>query len=591
MSRSKNKTLAVLLLVTVFAFFGWALWAEFGPCLFCGSTGKVQISIASSITKTEWLNNAVAEFNEKSKNESQYQVDGKRIEVEILLENDPLSGSPRHWNSPTQVTATLDGRIQPTILSPATVTWIEHLNEQWLARPENGGRAISTQPAQSVLSTPVVIAMWEERARLLGCWPEVQSTCTWDRVRQLAIDPEGWGTYGQGSWGKFKFGYAYVGESDVGTQTAALICMAGFGRTTGVVEADIRPDNECGDALRDVEKVIGHRGTSSPLILRAMLEGGPSFLDAVTTYEKNVIIFNQQNPNSPWGKLVAVYPHDGTVVADHVFAIMDNAPWVTVDQVEAAKKLEQYLLSPDQQNRLGDTGLRPTDGTVPQNTLIREEFGARPNTDYTVLNTPSLGIINQVIEVWTRVKRPANVVLVFDKSASMNDQGRLGAAIAGSVRFVDELKGNDWLSWLPFDDEVYPPVSGLKGAVAEELKSTIRNTPASGSTALYDAVAEALDIIDEQQAINGIGARYGIVVLSDGMDSGVGITLGELETRLRNSSPEGGIPVEVHAIGVGDGASDFVLTAIAHATHGGRYWKVNDAETLEEVYKRISKYW
>ena len=49
---------------------------------------------------------------------------------------------------------------------------------------------------------------------------------------------------------------------------------------------DVKTTNECGRAIADVEKVLVHRGTSSPLILEAMRSGGPAFLDAVTTYEK-----------------------------------------------------------------------------------------------------------------------------------------------------------------------------------------------------------------------------------------------------------------------------------------------------------------
>ncbi len=177
----------------------------------------IQISIASSITKKEWLDQAVVAFNAASKKEANLQVDSRPIQVVILLENDPLTGKPRHWNSPTQVAATLKEEIKPTILSPAATTWILKLNKEW--RVQNG-KEISSGPWQPLLSTPVVIAMWESRAEALGCWPVPEPDCTWERIRDLAVSPEGWGMFGHPEWGRFHFGYAYVGESDVGTQTA-----------------------------------------------------------------------------------------------------------------------------------------------------------------------------------------------------------------------------------------------------------------------------------------------------------------------------------------------------------------------------------
>ena len=293
----------------------------------------ILISMASSITKWEWLDAAVEVFNAASLSDANFQINGRPIQVEILLEEDPLTGRLRHWNSPTQVAATVRGEIEPTVLSPASITWISKLNKEW---KDLKGKEISSDPEpRSLLSTPVVIAMWESRARALGCWPTPEPECTWKQIRDLAISPDGWGMVGHPEWGMFNFGYAYVGESDVGTQTAVLLCMMGLQKTAGLTVADVTPNNACGQAIADVESVIVHRGTSSPLILKAMETGGPAFLDAVTTYEKTVIGFNRDNQENLQEPLVSVYPQDGTVVADHTFAILDRAPWVTQDQVKA----------------------------------------------------------------------------------------------------------------------------------------------------------------------------------------------------------------------------------------------------------------
>ena len=120
----------------------------------------------------------------------------------------------------------------------------------------------------------------------------------------------------------------------MGTQTAVLLCMMGLQKYSELTVDDVQTTNECGRAIADLEKAIAHRGTSSPLILAAMAAGGPEFLDAVTTYEKNVIGFNKKYQSREL--LVSIYPQDGTVIAEHPFAIMDQAPWVDSNQVEAA---------------------------------------------------------------------------------------------------------------------------------------------------------------------------------------------------------------------------------------------------------------
>ena len=53
-----------------------------------------------------------------------------------------------------------------------------------------------------------VIAMWESRARALGCWPVPETDCTWKSIRNLAAGPDGWGMLGHPEWGRFHFGYA-----------------------------------------------------------------------------------------------------------------------------------------------------------------------------------------------------------------------------------------------------------------------------------------------------------------------------------------------------------------------------------------------
>lgn len=306
----------------------WKLWPDPPPPAPDGvatvasnpAQGEIKISIASSITKREWLDESVKLFNATSKSDGKFRVNGKPVEVVVLLEEDPLRGPPRHYRSPTQAKDTLAGKIMPTILSPADQAWVVWLNKEW--RAGHGGRDITSGKPQSVAPTPIIIAMWKSRAEALACWPHAGSNCTWERLRALAASPDGRGMAGYPDWGQLKFGYACVGESDVGTQTAVLLCMTGLKKAAGLVVEDIGVTNQCGQAIADVEKAKVRSGTSSPWLLEGMVKSG---LDAVTTYKKEVIAFNRARGPSLREPLVAAYPQDGTVVAGHPFAIMDGA--------------------------------------------------------------------------------------------------------------------------------------------------------------------------------------------------------------------------------------------------------------------------
>ena len=193
--------------------------------------------------------------------------------------------------------------------------------------------------------------MWESRGRALGCWPEPGPDCTWQSIIDLANHPDGWGSLGRPEWGDLRFTYATVGESDVATFTVVLLCGAGLQKALAdIAVSDVEPDNACGEAMGDIEAKKPRAAPSSPVILQLMEDNGPEYLDMATTYEKEVILFNQRTrgKDNVREQLIAAYPQDGTVVADHPFAILDGAPWVDEVQVRAARLFRDFLLSAEQ---------------------------------------------------------------------------------------------------------------------------------------------------------------------------------------------------------------------------------------------------
>ena len=590
----EQKPIWLIAAALVFAgMIAWLVWSrEPGGNAITGGTpatiarpaGSIQITIASSSTKKEWLNRAIASFNAAAKTDAGLQVSGKPVFVEVILEElEP--GKKDHYRSGSMVTDILSGKIKPTIASPAEESWIFKLNKEWQAV---NSRPIATGQAPGLVRTPLVIAMWESRARALDCWPSPKPQCSWERIRALATDPDGWKMFGRPDWGKFKLGYGYAGESNSGTVTAAILCTRGLGKTKGLALADVAAGNGCGRMIAAVEKAKVHSGKKSSWLLDRMRTGGPEYLDAITTYEQEVVEFNK-NPSGLREPMVSVYPQDGTVVVTHPFAILDGAAWVSPDQVKAAEIFRKVLLSSEQQSLLVQNGLRPANPQAPLGPPLEAAYGANPAAKLVAIEMPDTLVFDRVREVWHEVKKHAHIAVVFDKSGSMGGD-KISQAIRGAEAFVSAMDPKDWLAWLAFDDQIYVRTQGLKSNTGEKLVSDIRSTTAGSGTALYDAVAAAFDMVGNERRTLGDSVRYGIVILSDGKDtSSRTATLALLEAKLKPSErdPTG---IQIHTIGIGADADDAVLKKIANMAHG-KYWKVKNPADVVEVYKEIATHY
>lgn len=185
------------------------------------------------------------------------------------------------------------------------------------------------------------------------------------------------------------------------------------------------------------------------------------------------------------------------------------------------------------------------------------------------------------------MEKQSDIIVVFDKSGSMAGE-KMNQAVLGAKEFVRSMDNEDWVMWMPFDDNVYQLTEGQVSKVGEELLREISGTSANGGTALYDAVGEAYTILDERRQKQGDSRRYGIVVLSDGQNTGTArFSLSKLLYLMKDTEtdPTG---IQMHTIGIGGDADKDVLTNIASATQG-KYWEPN-LELLTVVYKNIAKY-
>ncbi|MBE0644321.1 MAG: VWA domain-containing protein [Bacteroidetes bacterium] len=171
---------------------------------------------------------------------------------------------------------------------------------------------------------------------------------------------------------------------------------------------------------------------------------------------------------------------------------------------------------------------------------------------------------------------PITVGLVFDASDSMKGEGNEGAK-AGGATFIGNMDNSiDEACVIHFNQTVWTYQQMTTDTVL--LKSAVSLLPATGATALWDAIWRALAIVQN----NGHNQCRAVIVLSDGDD---------------NSSVSHGLPdiisfavrynIRVFPIGYGENIAADDLQQLAALT-GGVYYQTPDAKQLSGIYREIS---
>ena len=201
--------------------------------------------------------------------------------------------------------------------------------------------------------TPLVIAMPEPMAQALG-YPD--EPVGFERIIELANDPEGWASVGHPEWGPFRLGKTNPNYSTSGLNFTIAQYYAATGKTSGLTTEDLRRP-EAVQFATDVESAVVHYGDITMTFLNnwfATDARGTSltYASAVAVEEKSLIDYNLGNPDGelspgetprePRVPLVAIYPEEGTLFSDNPFIILDT-DWVTDEQKAAAAVFEEYV--------------------------------------------------------------------------------------------------------------------------------------------------------------------------------------------------------------------------------------------------------
>jgi len=263
------------------------------------ATDEVTISIVYGSEKQEWLEPLVEAYNQAA-----HQTPG----------GSTIVVSATAMGSIESAEAIVAGTLQATVWSPASTLYVPLAEEGWQAAGHSSELIVETP--QELVRSPVVIAMWEPMARLLG-WPDTPPG--WSSIHDLAGTD--WAEYGHPEWGTFKFGHTHPDRSNSGLAALLAEAYAGAGKQENLSTANLNT----GDVrafVSQIETSIIDYGRSTGFFAQRMFDceiGGPSFLSAAVLYENLVAAQAQTCAGHP--RLVALYPQEGTFWSNHPYVI------------------------------------------------------------------------------------------------------------------------------------------------------------------------------------------------------------------------------------------------------------------------------
>lgn len=496
-------------------------------------------------------------------------VDGTCITVKVVRKasGDAEEALARGWSDRT------DGP-QPDVWSPAAKTWVEILRVHRV-----GGDRSDLIPTSlpSLMQSPLIIAMPRPMAEALG-WPD--RPIGWHEVLSLARDDRGWAKVGHPEWGRFRLGKTNPTVSTSGLHALIGSYYAATGLTSDLTAADVRRPDAV-QFVKDIESSVEHYGNTaatfmSNLALADEQGAAVAYMSAIAVEEKQLWDYNRNTRRQV--PLAAVYPSEGTLVADHPYVVL-RAPWVDDAKRRAAAAFLAYLQAPERQERFRAEGYRDDEGRGgPELTAT---WGTLPGGPSIILPAPSPEALAEVEASWTDVRKRARVLMVLDVSGSMSgtkiDLMRRGAS-AGLRLFLDDDELGIW-TFSSQRTEIAP--IGAVGPRRDTLDGAIGRLIATGGTRLFDSTYEAVRELTSGLDPHRITA---VVVLTDGVNTDGNNDVERLIRDLRTATDES--HVRVFTIAYGSDADKKVLRRIADATRGAAY-DASDPASIETVFKEV----
>jgi len=348
--RKRNLILFVLLIVLAVGILAGTLFGvlkrrqgtPFNPL------PELKIEVVYATEEGAWLRAAVERFNQEK-----HVLNGQRVVVEIT----PM-------DSGEALTQIKDGRIHPTAWSPASMLWVNALNDVWRAEHATDlVMRVGQYQATPLVLSPMVFVMWKDRADVFTSFFPGREV-DWDTIQEAVAAAEGWKTLrGDPNWGHVKFGQTDPILSNSGLVAATLATYDYLDKTRGLTTADIM-DSDYRKWMSSLwGSVVGGYDRTSADLMNHMILYGPSTYDVIMVYE-NLAASQLKNARGRWASdLYISYPRLN-LWNDHPFCVL-LADWSSADQKDAALQFQRFLLGEESQQQALHYGFRPANVDVP----------------------------------------------------------------------------------------------------------------------------------------------------------------------------------------------------------------------------------
>jgi hypothetical protein len=443
----------------------------------------------------------------------------------------------------------------------------------WLQRVRVAGKDLVPTDAPSVARSPVVLAVPEPIAALLGgtqaklTWPALlaQVTTTTSKLKIGIVDPA---RDAAGLSGLLALAAAAQASGPNAQQasTAALRALA-QGRSV-LREELLRKFPRAGDATS----------------LSTSLSVAPLSEQAVLAY----------NAAAPPVRLAALYVEPAPLALDYPFTIM--ARDTAKQQVAAALRVS--LAGDGYRNRLAAIGMRAADGTAGQGFQAGPGAPAGPMQP----NPPAdSAAMDRLLSTWTALTLPARMLAVLDVSGSMlatvptaknatRMQVTVEAARQGLGLLDDSWALGLWIFSTNLEGtqdhkELVPigPLSSQRAGMLQALGG-VRPVP-QGDTGLYDTILAGYKAV---QAGWDPGRINSVVIMTDGEnDDDNGITLPNLLAELKKIM-DPAKPIQTILIGIGSTVGQAEMKQVTDTTGGGTFLAPDPAKIGQIFLQAIS---
>jgi Ca-activated chloride channel family protein len=591
---------ASILLVLALGVGGFMVYFNDAPRSIACRAGSLRLQVAASSDQADVLAQAAAEYGRQRPT-----VDDRCVDVQV-----------RGVESVEAATALVGGWDEvalgprPDVWVPASSAWAlqVQLKRQATKQPD-----VIPFERPKVATTPMVFAMPKPMAEALG-WP--QRPLGWNELLRAVQNPQGWKAFNQPSWGPFRLGKLDPNLSTPGLEALIGAVFAATGQGSDLsVETLAKQADQLRTVILGIERAPGQDADTPATFLANLQQADQAgetlgFVSAVPLDEKSVFDYNRgslggledggQRPK-PKVPLVAVYPKEGTLEADHPWVVL-RAPWVDAAKRRAAAGFLDYIRSEPVQVRFQEAGFRSWGGRPGPG--LTEENGLLPDQPARVLAPPAPKIVVAALESWNAARKRSNVLAVYDVSGSMKEPVpgtgltkielvRKAVVLAlplfapetnlGTWIFSTNLEGRqDWHELVP----IGPTNAKLPNGKTrrEVLAGTISLLQASnGDTGLYDSTLAAFRALKRSYAPGRLNI---VVLLTDGIndDPDGGISKQELLRRLK--AEQGNQKVAIITIAFGANADVATLREISQAT-GGIPYVVRDPRQIIQVFTEV----